>query len=181
MIGPLSYVDVALIAICGISGLLAMYRGLTREMLSILSWIVAALAAVYAAIGQPQLAKDVQQQLALPSDIIAKIAIGAVVFLLVLIVVHLITTRISDTILDSRIGVIDRSLGFVFGAVRGFVLVLIPFMFYQHFVPDEKQQYAFVTQSKSYGMLLSSGNALRPSLEQVMQRLQSKASGEQQG
>ena len=38
MVGPLSYLDVFLIAISLISGLLAMYRGLTREILSILSW-----------------------------------------------------------------------------------------------------------------------------------------------
>ena len=44
MIGPLTYLDAALIAVALISGLLAMYRGLTREVLSIVSWAVAALA-----------------------------------------------------------------------------------------------------------------------------------------
>ena len=44
MIGPLTYLDAALIAIAFLSGLLAMYRGLTREVLSILSWIAAAAA-----------------------------------------------------------------------------------------------------------------------------------------
>ena len=47
MIGSLTYLDAALIAIAFISGLLAMYRGLTRELLSILSWIIAALAVLY--------------------------------------------------------------------------------------------------------------------------------------
>ena len=46
---------------------------------------------------------------------IAQIVVGAVIFLIVLIVVHLITARISDAILDSRIGMIDRILGFLFG------------------------------------------------------------------
>ena len=32
MIGPLTYLDIALIAIALLSGLLAMYRGLTREL-----------------------------------------------------------------------------------------------------------------------------------------------------
>lgn len=35
MIGPLSYIDIALLALATISGLLAMYRGLGRELLSI--------------------------------------------------------------------------------------------------------------------------------------------------
>ena len=47
MIGGLSYLDAALVAIVAISGLVAMYRGLTREVLSILSWIAAAAACVY--------------------------------------------------------------------------------------------------------------------------------------
>ena len=46
-----------------------------------------------------------------------------------MIVVHLITARISDTVLDSRVGAIDRILGFLFGVARGFVLVVIPYMF----------------------------------------------------
>ena len=60
---------------------------------------------------------------------IARSAIGAAMFVVVLIIVHLITSRISDTVLDSRVGAIDRILGFAFGVARGFVLVVIPFMF----------------------------------------------------
>jgi hypothetical protein len=44
MIGPLSYLDAALLALGLISALLAMYRGLMRELLSIVSWAVAAAA-----------------------------------------------------------------------------------------------------------------------------------------
>jgi uncharacterized membrane protein required for colicin V production len=45
MIGPLTLLDAGLIAVALISGLLAMYRGLTRELLSIVSWLLAAAAA----------------------------------------------------------------------------------------------------------------------------------------
>ena len=43
--------------------------------------------------------------------IIAQIGIGAAIFLVVLIIVHLITSHISDSVLDSRVGAIDRILG----------------------------------------------------------------------
>ena len=33
--------------------------------------------------------------------------------------------KISDFVIDSRVGAIDRSLGFVFGVVRGLLLVVI--------------------------------------------------------
>ena len=43
--------------------------------------------------------------------LVAQVAIGGIIFLIVLIIVHLITARISDTVLDSRVGAIDRILG----------------------------------------------------------------------
>ena len=47
MIAGISYLDAALVAVVALSGLVAMYRGLTREVLSILSWATAALATFY--------------------------------------------------------------------------------------------------------------------------------------
>ena len=58
MIGPLTYLDAALIAVALISGLLAMYRGLTREVLSIVSWAVAALAVLYFVKNYKKFAED---------------------------------------------------------------------------------------------------------------------------
>ena len=63
-----------------------------------------------------------------------QVAIGGLIFLVVLIIVHLITARISDSVLDSRVGAIDRILGLAFGMVRGFVLIVIPYMFAVSFV-----------------------------------------------
>src|SRR5688572_32711732 len=46
------------------------------------------------------------------------IAIGGL-FLLTLLIVSLFTIKISDLVLDSRVGALDRSLGFLFGLARG--------------------------------------------------------------
>ena len=135
MLGPLTYLDAALLAVALLSGLLAMYRGLTREVLSILSWIVAAAAVLYFVLYHRQTAEQLAVQFHAPLAV-AQVVVGGIIFLIVLIIVHLITARISDTILDSRVGIIDRILGFAFGVVRGFVLVVIPYMFYESFVPD---------------------------------------------
>ena len=128
MVGPLTYLDLALIAVALLSALLAMYRGLTREILSILSWIVAGAAVLYFVLFQKAFATDIGEQIGLPTQI-AQILIGAIIFLIVLVVVHLVTSRMSDSILDSRVGMIDRIMGFVFGLIRGFVLIVIPFLF----------------------------------------------------
>ena len=62
--------------------------------------------------------------------------------------------RISDAILDSRIGLIDRILGFGFGLLRGFVIALIPYMFYVFFVPKDSDHFPMVQQSIAVNQLL---------------------------
>ncbi|MEL7049457.1 MAG: CvpA family protein [Pseudomonadota bacterium] len=167
MIGPLTYLDAALIAVAFISGLLAMYRGLTREMLSILSWIIAALAVLYFVINHKPFAEEIAVQMQAQVQIV-QVAIGALIFLLVLIVVHLITARISDSILDSQVGMFDRILGFLFGVARGFVLVVIPYMFYVSFFPDENEHYDFVKNSQTLPAIKSTGQAIQSTLLSVM-------------
>ena len=178
MIGPFSYLDIGLIALAIISGLLAMYRGLGRELLSIISWIVGGLAGLYFYQYRQGFAAEVTTQLNLPSPKIAQIGIAALVGLIVLIVVHLITARVSDSILDSRVGVIDRALGLMFGVVRAFLIVLIPYMFYQHFSPKEAEHPDWVRQSLSRGVLNSASTALRPTLLAVVQKVTDKATAE---
>ena len=55
-------------------------------------------------------------------------AIGGI-FVVTLIIVSIITVQISDLILDSRIGALDRTLGLVFGAARGFLICVIGWAF----------------------------------------------------
>lgn len=158
--GPLTYLDVALIAVALLSGLLAMYRGLARELLSIISWIAAAAAGAWFFFTQKDLAADLFKQTELPQQI-ALAVLSLIVALIVLIVVHLITARFSDTILDSRVGLVDRILGFFFGIFRGFILIVIPFMFYQSFFPDEEQHFPWVKDSVSLPYIKSTGDTIR--------------------
>ena len=153
MLGPITYLDAALIAVCFISGLLAMYRGFAREMLSIVSWAIAAGAVLYFVVFHKPFAQDMAAQMG-TQVAVAQIVVGAVLFLIVLIVVHLITARLSDAILDSRIGMIDRILGFIFGIVRGFVLIVIPYMFYEAFFPNQEQHFPWVREAKTLPCLL---------------------------
>lgn len=171
MIGPLTYLDVALLAVAFISALLAMYRGFMRELLSILSWAAAALAVAYVVFKQEQLAKDVAEQMGTNVQI-AQVAIGAIVFLITLIIVHLITARISDAILDSRVGMIDRILGFLFGAARGALLIIIVFlladglMFNSYYLNGRGEKPAnisipdFVDKAVSRDAIVSTGQAI---------------------
>ncbi len=180
MLGPLTYLDAAVLAIALISGLLAMYRGFTREVLSIISWIAAAAAVLYFVLYHKPTAEQIAQQFNAPPAV-AQVVVGGIIFLIVLIIVHLITSRLSDTILDSRVGMIDRLLGLIFGVVRGFILVVIPYMFYESFVPDQQQQYPWVRESISLPYIQSTGNTFRDVLVRIVPPSFNQPAGGQQG
>jgi membrane protein required for colicin V production len=164
--------------------MVAMYRGLTRELLSIVSWAVAAGAVVYFIRYHRAFAEEVAKQFSNPVQTsyiyVAQVAIGGLIFLVVLVIVHLITSRISDSVLDSRVGAIDRILGFAFGVLRGFVLVVIPYMFYESFVPNQSQQAPWVRDAISRPYIQATGKSLYSVLVRLVPP-QLMPSGEQQG
>lgn len=134
-----------------ISGFLAMLRGLTREVLSILSWAVAALATLYFF---PKY--QAEARVYIEPALLADAALAGCIFLVVLIVVSLITVRISDGVLDSRIGALDRTLGFVFGLARGLVLVVIAYLFFTWLVPEDTQP-PWIQNARSLPILKQTG------------------------
>jgi membrane protein required for colicin V production len=110
------------------------------------------------------------------NDIAAKaITIGGI-FLTVLIIVAVITIRISDMILDSRIGALDRTLGFIFGLARGLVIVVVAFGFFDWLVV-EKSQPKWITEAKSLAILKAGKDQLismSPDLEALWQKYKKK-------
>ena len=155
---PITLLDIILLAVMLISGLLAMIRGFMREILSIAAWIAAALATLYLF---NRVLPYAQQYF--NNDIVAKAAVIGGVFLGTLLIVSIITVRISDMILDSRIGALDRTLGFLFGLARGLIIVVVAFLFFDWLVP-QKSQPGWVTGAKSRVVLASTGDWLKSML-----------------
>ncbi|WP_445487573.1 CvpA family protein [Rhodopseudomonas sp. RCAM05734] len=151
---PITILDLVLLGVMLISGLLAMVRGFMREILSIAAWGAAALVTLYAF---PKMLPAAKGYIA--NDTIATVAVIAGLFIGTLIVVSIVTVRISDMILDSRIGALDRTLGFLFGLARGMLIVVVAFLFFSWLVPD-KQRPDWVTGAKSLTVLKSTGDWL---------------------
>ena len=151
---PVQWLDVILILIMLISAFLAMLRGLTRELLSIMSWALAALAALFFY----QLYHERVRTLIQPQILADAVLIG-VVFVIVLIVVSLITVRLSNRVLDSRVGAVDRTLGFIFGLVRGLILVVIAYQLIAAIVPKESLP-SWVTEARSLPVIERTGRAI---------------------
>jgi membrane protein required for colicin V production len=168
---PITLLDIGLIAVMLISGLLAMVRGFMREVLSIVAWALAAVATLYA------YGKLVPAATAyFNSELIAKAAVVGGVFLLTLLLASVVTVRVSDMVLDSRVGALDRTLGFLFGLGRGLIIVVVAFGFFDWLVPA-KSQPAWVADAKSKMFLADSADWLRsmsPDLEALYQKYKGK-------
>jgi membrane protein required for colicin V production len=151
---PITLLDVILIGVMLISAILAMIRGFMREVLSIAAWAIAALVTLYSYGKLLPLAKGYVN-----NDIIAAVAVVAGVFLLTLLIVSVATVRFSDMVLDSRVGALDRTLGFLFGLARGLIIVVVAFLFFVWLVPS-KTQPSWVANAKSKVVLQSTGDWL---------------------
>jgi membrane protein required for colicin V production len=172
------YLDLFLIAVMLISGLLAMVRGLIREVLSIAGWGAAAIAGLYAF----SKLLPVTKQYISNDYVAAGVTIGGA-FFLTLIVVSIITVKISDTVLDSRIGALDRTLGFLFGLARGLIIVVVAFIFFDWLVPA-KSQPEMVRNARSRIVLQNTGEWLKGLLPEdpentILKKLKKPKPGEE--
>ena len=134
-----TYVDAAVGVITIVSALLAYNRGLTREIFAIGGWILAAFAAFFFAPMIEPLIREVPvigPQLA-KSAMISMITAFVVVMALGLLVLAVFTPIFSAAVQDSILGPIDRALGFVFGALRGVLLIAVAYLIYTSLSGDE--------------------------------------------
>jgi membrane protein required for colicin V production len=146
---PITLLDGILVGFTLVSAMLAMVRGLSREILSIASWIAAAAAAFFF---YPLVLPYVQPYI--DNEQIAMVAAAGIVFVIALIIVTLITMKIADWIIDSRVGALDRTLGFLYGAARGILVVAVGLLFFNWLVGANTP--AWIANAKS-----------RPLLEQI--------------
>jgi membrane protein required for colicin V production len=150
---PITLLDGILVGFTLVSAMLAMVRGLSREILSIASWVAAAVAAYFL---YPFVLPYVQPYI--DNEQIAMVAAAGVVFIVALIIVTLITMKIADWIIDSRIGALDRTLGFLYGAARGVLVVAVGLLFFNWLVGANTP--AWIANAKSRPLLESIGATL---------------------
>ena len=132
-----------------LSALLAYGRGLVREVMAIVGWVAAA---VLGFLFAPRV-EPLVREIPVVGDIIADscelsiIGAFAIVFAIALIVMSLFTPLFSSLIRRSALGGLDQGLGFLFGVVRGLLLVAIAFFVYDTVITG--QEFTMVDESRS--------------------------------
>ncbi|MDP7545931.1 MAG: CvpA family protein [Alphaproteobacteria bacterium] len=131
---PINVTDLVILAVLLISGLLALSRGFVKEVLSIAGWVIATIAALELfPLLQPIVRRYIDQSLI--ADSIAAVGI----FVVVLTLASLLSSAISRRVQRSEIGVLDRSLGFLFGLLRGVVVTSLAYLVLVQFLARDEQ------------------------------------------
>ncbi|WP_425090598.1 CvpA family protein [Tropicimonas sp. S265A] len=132
-------VDGIVAAIIVISALLAFSRGLVREVMAIVGWVAAAIIAFMFAGQVEPLIKELPYVGPILQDSceLAIIAAFAAVFAVTLIVVSVFTPLFSGLIHRTALGGVDQGLGFLFGALRGILLVAIALLAYDRIMVND--------------------------------------------
>ncbi|MCU0908829.1 MAG: CvpA family protein [Rhodobacteraceae bacterium] len=122
-----------------LSAILAYSRGLVREVLAIAGWVVAA---VVGFVFAPQ-AEPLVREVPVLSDFLggncelSMIAAFAGVFAIALIVMSIFTPLFAGAVQRSALGGVDQGLGFLFGVLRGAVLIAVALLVYERIAGAE--------------------------------------------
>ncbi|EBA02715.1 MAG: CvpA family protein [Paracoccaceae bacterium] len=153
-------IDAVVAVVIIVSAILAYSRGFMRETMSIVGWIAAAIIAFMFAHKVEPLIREIPyvgERLAGSCEL-SIIAAFAAVFAVALVVVSLFTPLFSGMIRRSVLGGLDQGLGFLFGALRGILLVAVVFVVYDRVVTN--QTVAMVDDSRSAQIFASMQNEI---------------------
>lgn len=122
------------------SAILAYSRGLVRELMAVLGWIGAAVLAFFFAPAATPLVKEIPGIGGFLSDSceLSVVAAFAGVFAVGLILASLFTPLFASIVQRSALGGLDQGLGFLFGVLRGILLIAIAFIVYDRALANAK-------------------------------------------
>ena len=119
----MNWVDVIIVCAVLLSALLAFMRGLVREVLGIGAWVGAGLFAIWAF----PFVRDRAHRLIQQPDLADSAGFGAV-FVIGLMVLSLVSSFVGGIVRTSILGGLDRTLGTVFGILRGAATVAFAYI-----------------------------------------------------
>ncbi len=130
---PLTALDLAVLAIVGLSTLVALARGAVREIVGFLAWIGAFVAAWFAFAPTRPIVKE-----ALGNDLFTDLATVVLVFIVPLLALKLLGSLLAKAVSGAGLGLADRLLGLAFGFARGALLVAAAYLLGSMLVPPER-------------------------------------------
>ncbi len=118
-----NYVDYAVFAILIASGILATFRGFSRELLGVIGWFIAVL---FARITQEMITEQVEDYI--NDSAVAEFLGWMLPFAVAVLAWFVFANMAASSLKKFAMGGLDRPLGFVFGVLRGLVIVAVIYM-----------------------------------------------------
>jgi membrane protein required for colicin V production len=147
--------DVLVGLVLGVSGIVGFARGATREITTVIAFVLAAVAAIFGLRFTGPLARHF-----IATPWMATTAAILILFLVVYVILRLIAGRLSTGVRRTALSGFDRGLGFVIGLVRGVVVVGVVALLINAATPPERMP-AWYTRAKVYPLANAAGGTLR--------------------
>jgi len=155
---PFTFADVIVVLLIAVSGLLAFFRGLITEALAVAGWLGAAIVTVATYTPAQALATQYFAEM-VKLQILIDVATGIILFVVSLIVFSVILRAVARLVRGKEANPVDRVLGFVFGLVRGVVLLAVVWLLITAIVPIERLP-RDIREAKTLPMIRASGDLL---------------------
>ena len=147
---PINPADLAVIVVLLLSALLAFTRGMVAEVLSVAAWVGAALITLNAL---PHVLPIAQNYIHV--EMAAYAASAVALFVVSLVFLTILGRVVSRGVQNSGLSALDRSLGFVFGLLKGAILASVAYLFFAWLVPNPAEHPAWLQSAKTRPMLVS--------------------------
>ena len=133
--GP-AIADIVILAVMGVSLVFGLFRGLLRELLSLVSWIMAFWIAYRYSSSVAQIIDK-----ALQNPTLSQAVSAVLVFVLVLVALMLLTSLLRKIFKATGLAGTDRILGGLFGFGRAVVILLVALILAGHTAVNEQDWY----------------------------------------
>jgi membrane protein required for colicin V production len=165
-------VDIGVIAIIGLSAVFAFARGFVREALSIVAWVGAGFITLYGfnyvyALVDPMV----------HNPLLSQLIAGFGLFVASLVVLTIITGFIARSVRASALSPIDRTLGFIFGVLRGAFVICLAYLLLDMAVPGADRP-QWLREAKSAPYLQQGADLLRSVLPESLRQKSAAAADE---
>lgn len=125
-------IDIAILVIFFFSGLTAFFRGFSKEVFSILGWILAAFITSRGLVFIQPIFRDM-----IKTAMIADFAASASLFIGTTIIWAIITGKMTKRVRKSSLSNLDKIFGLIFGLIRAVILITLAYVFINFLLPKE--------------------------------------------
>lgn len=125
--------DISILFFVVLSAFFSFMRGFSQEFLALLTWVIS----FFGSYKYGDKLVNVSNKI-IDNIVISNVVSYVLTFLIIMIILSFITKQFSSLIKKSYIGMVDRTGGFLFGLLRGYLIVSLCFFTFHYFYNGDK-------------------------------------------